>query len=330
MHAIRRRAVLAALAAFTFQLHGGAYAQPQAVYPSRPVNVVVPFPAGGVTDVVARELADGLSRSLGQPFVVENRPGAAGNIGTQAVARAKADGYTLGVLAVSSISIAPHVYRAPGFNVEKDFVPIALLVKSPGVILAKSSAPYSTVPELVAHAKKNPGSVTYASVGVGSLPHLAAEMFARAADVRITHVPYKGAGPAMTDLLGGHVDLSFETSLVTAVQNLGGGRIKALAVTGLERVPVLPDVPTLAEFGIRGVQVEGWFGLFGPSGLTQAQVAQLNSAANAILSNPATAQKLAKAGLHVAPVSPADFAAFLRQDGTAWGKIVREGNLELQ
>lgn len=330
MHSIPRRTINIALAASALCFYCGVNAQTQSEYPNRPVTLIVPFPAGGVTDVVARELADGLSKSFGHAFVVENRAGAAGNIGTQAVARSKADGYTLGVLAVSSISIAPYVYRAPGFSVEKDFVPIALLVKTPGVILANSKAPYNSVQELVAYAKRKPGSITYASVGVGSLPHLAAEMFARAAEVRITHVPYKGAGPAMSDLLGGHVDLSFESSLVTAVQNLGSGRIKALGITGRDRVDVLPDIPTLVESGFRGFEVEGWFGLFGPSGLTKAQVLQLNSAANAILSNPGTAQKLAKAGLKVAPGSPEDFAAFLSQDSTAWQKIVREGNIELQ
>jgi tripartite-type tricarboxylate transporter receptor subunit TctC len=331
MNNMNRRACLSmAIAAASGVSWESAIAQSAGSYPNRPVTLIVPFPAGGVTDVVARELAEGLSKALGQPFVVENKPGVAGNLGTQAVARAKPDGYTLGVLTVSSISISPHVYRSPGFAPATDFAPITQLVRSPGIVLARGDAPYNTLQEFLAYARKNPGKVTYASVGVGSIPHLTAEMFAQSAGIRLTHIPYKGAAPAMQDLIGGFVDLSFETSVVTAVQNLPGRRIKALAITGPERVGVLPEVPTVAEAGLPGFSVQGWFGFFAPAGVPPAVLAQLNSAAVAILANPATAQRLAKAGLLASPSSPADFAGFLQRDSAAWASIVRERKLELQ
>jgi tripartite-type tricarboxylate transporter receptor subunit TctC len=330
MNNMNRRAWLSmAVAAAAGVSWESAFAQP-AAYPNRPVTLIVPFPAGGVTDVVARELAEGMSKALGQPFVVENKAGAAGNLGTQAVARAKPDGYTLGVLTVSSMSISPHVYKSPGFNPATDFAPITQLVRSPGIVLARGDAPYNTLQELLAYARKNPGKVTYASVGVGSIPHLTAEMFAQSAGIRLTHIPYKGAAPAMQDLIGGFVDVSFETSVVTAVQSLPGGRIKALAITGPERVGVLPEVPTVAEAGLPGFSVQGWFGLFAPAGVPPAVLAQLNAAAVAILANPATVQRLAKAGLLASPSSSVEFAGFVQQDSAAWGRIVRERKLELQ
>lgn len=292
-------------------------------YPSRPITLVVPFPAGGVTDVVARELANRLGTSLGQPVVVENRAGASGNIGTHAVARAAPDGYTLGVLTVSAMSIGPHLSRKLPFDPSRDFTPITNLVNTPGAVIASPSTPFNSFAEFVRYAKANPRKITYASVGAGSIPHLTAEIMSRAVKVEMVHVPYKGAAPAMTDLLAGVVDLSFETSLVTTMTYHASKRIKVLAVTGPARVSVLPDVPTVAEAGYPGFGVQGWFGFFGPKGLPPATIEKLNKAAVQAFADPGVRQRLEQLGMQPATGSPQQFAQFLAQQDKAWAESLK-------
>ncbi|MDM0021432.1 Bug family tripartite tricarboxylate transporter substrate binding protein [Variovorax saccharolyticus] len=318
----------AALLCAAAALCGAAFAQDD--YPSRPITLVVPFPAGGVTDVVARELAHRLSASLGQAVVVDNRAGASGNIGTHAVARAAPDGYTLGVLTVSALSIGPHLSRKLPFDPARDFTPITNLVNTPGAVIAAPGTPFNNFPEFVKHAKANPGRVTYASVGPGSIPHLTAEILAKAVKVDMVHVPYKGAAPAMQDLLANHVDLSFETSLATTMTYHASKRIKVLAVTGPNRVPMLPDVPTVAESGYPGFGVQGWFGFFGPRGLPPAIVDKLNKAAVQAFADPALRQRLEQLGMQPETGTPQQFRQFLAQQDKAWAEAVKDLKITLE
>ncbi len=319
---------LAALFAAACLLCSNAAAQD--TYPSRPITLVVPFPAGGVTDVVARELAHRLGASLGQPVVVENRAGAGGNIGTQAVARAAPDGYTLGVLTVSALSIGPHLSRKLPFDPSRDFTPITNLVTTPGALIAAPTTPFNSFSEFVKYARANPGKVTYASVGPGSIPHLTAEILAKTVKVEMVHVPYKGAAPAMQDLMASHVDLSFETSLVTTMTYHASKRIKVLAITGPSRVSVLPDVPTVAESGYPGFGVQGWFGLLGPRGLPAATVEKLNAAAVKAFADPALRSRLDQLGMQPDTGSPQQFRQFLAQQDKAWAASVKGLNITLE
>lgn len=304
-----------------------AYAQ--ADYPNKPITLVVPFPPGGVTDIAGREVARNLTKYLNQPVVVENRAGAGGNIGTQYVARSKPDGYTLGLLTVSAMSIAPHVTKNLGFNPSKDFTPITNVITTDGAIVANVAAPYNTVQELIAFAKANPEKVNYASVGNGSIPHLTAEMFSQRAGIKMTHVPYKGAGPAMQDLLANQIPISFETSLATALNNVASGRLKILALTGPKRSPAIPNVPTVAESGYPNFSAQGWFGLFGPANLPPNVVAALNKATTDALRDPEVIARFEKLGVRPDPQTPSDFTKFLAAESTKWGNVAKSIKLEL-
>jgi tripartite-type tricarboxylate transporter receptor subunit TctC len=301
----------------------------QTDYPNKPITLIIPFPAGGVTDVVGREVGRNLTKYLKQPVVIDNRVGASGNIGTQFVAKAQPDGYTLGILTVSAMSIAPHITKNLGFNPTKDFTPITNVVRTDGAIVASLSTPFNTVPELVRFAKENPGKVNYASVGIGSIPHLTAEMFAQRAGINMLHVPYKGAAPAMQDLMANHINLSFETSLVSAVSNLASGRLKILAITGPQRSPAVPNVPTVAESGYPGFSAQGWFGLFGPANLPPKIVEALNKAVTDALRDPEVIAKFEKLGVIPDPNTPASFASFLQVEDRRWGGISKSLNLQL-
>ena len=304
-----------------------AYAQ--ADYPNRTITLVVPFPPGGVTDIAGREVARNLTKYLNQPVVVENKVGAGGNIGTQYVARSKPDGYTLGLLTVSAMSIAPHVTKNLGFNPSKDFTPLTNVITTDGAIVANVAAPYNTVQELIAFAKANPDKVNYASVGNGSIPHLTAEMFSQRAGIKMTHVPYKGAGPAMQDLLANQIPISFETSLATALNNVASGRLKILALTGPQRSPAVPNVPTVAESGYPNFSAQGWFGLFGPANLPPNVVAALNKATTDALRDPEVIARFEKLGVRPDPQTPSDFTKFLAAESTKWGNVAKSIKLEL-
>ena len=301
----------------------------QSEYPSRSITIIVPFPAGGVTDVVGRELARGLQAALKQTVVVENRAGAAGVIGTRLVAQAKPDGHTLGLLTVSAISIAPHVSSNVGYASLTDFTPISNAVTVAGAIVANVDKPYASLTELVKKAKEQPDRINYASVGPGSIPHLTAEMFSKAAGIKMMHVPYKGASPALQDLLAGHVDLSVETSLVTTVSSLSTGRLRVLAITGPERSPLMPEVPTVAESGFPGFSAQGWFGLFGPGGLPPKTLEVLSRVTRETLSDPEVIARLQKAGMTPAANSPSEFSNFLQAEDAKWAAIAKELNIKL-
>lgn len=330
----KRRQSLASFSLGVLALTGAALLPASAVaqspaWPSRPITLIVPFPPGGVTDLVARELAKRLNDSLGQAVVVENRAGAGGNIGTQALARSQPDGHTLGVLTVSAMSIAPYVQKTLGFVPAKDFTPITNLVNTPGAVIAPVNSPYNSLRDLIRAAQANPGKISYASVGMGSIPHLTAEMLSRDAGIRMNHVPYKGAAPAMQDLLAGVVDLSFETALTNVVTQSAAGKIKALAVTSPQRVSALPQVPTVAESGYPGFVAQGWFGFFGPAGLPPQVVQRLNDIATDMLRDPALRERFDKLGIQPDPGTPAQFVRFLQEQDRVWSGVAKGLNLQL-
>lgn len=305
------------------------HALAQADYPNKPITLVVPFPPGGVTDIAGREVAKNLTKYLNQVVIVENKVGAGGNIGTQYVARSKPDGYTLGLLTVSAMSIAPHVTKNLGFNPSKDFTPITNVITTDGAIVANAATPFSTLKDFIAYAKANPGTVSYASVGAGSIPHLTAEMFAQRAGVSLMHVPYKGAGPAMQDLLANQIALSFETSIATSLNNVASGRLKILAITGAKRSAAVPNVPTVAESGFPGFSAQGWFGLFAPANLPPKILEVLNKAVTEALREPEVIARFEKLGVQPDPQTPAAFTKFLEAESTKWGDVAKSLKLEL-
>ena len=304
-------------------------AQTPAAYPVKPITMIVPFPPGGVTDLVARELAKRLSDGLGQPVVVDNRAGAGGNIGTAALAKAQPDGYTLGVMTVSAMSIGPHIHKSLSFVPSKDFTPITNIVNTPGAVLAGIKTPYNSLQDLVKAAKAQPGKVTYASVGLGSLPHLIAEKLSFDAGIGMVHIPYKGAAPAMQDLLSGVVDLSFESSLTNTVANYNSGRLKVLATTGSKRVPILNNIPTVAESGYPGFVAQGWIGFFGPAGLPPAITKRLNELATNMLRDKTVVEKFDNLGIQADPLTPEQFVKFLQEQDRIWAATAKGLNLQL-
>ncbi|WP_367067205.1 tripartite tricarboxylate transporter substrate binding protein [Oryzisolibacter sp. LB2S] len=325
---MQRRDFMAAgvLAALGAGLPGAARAQ--AAYPTRPVRLVVPFPPGGPTDIMGRTAAKAMGDRLGQQFVVENKAGAGGNIGTDAVAKAAPDGYTIGLSAISSLAIAPHLYASLPFNVEKDLVPISLVGTTPCALVVHPSAPFTDLQGMVAYAKANPGKLSYATSGVGTSNHLAAELLQSVAGIQLTSVPYKGSSQIVPDLLSGTVMMSMESSLATTLQHVRAGRLKAIAVTSPQRAKALPDVPTVAEAGYPGFAVETWFGLIAPAGTPPAIVNRLHDAwaAGANLPEAQIAFDNISANLRV--TTPQQFADFMAAESHRWGELIRRLGLK--
>jgi tripartite-type tricarboxylate transporter receptor subunit TctC len=294
-----------------------ALAQP---YPSRPVRVVVPFAPGGPNDIIVRLLTPKLGETLGQAFVVENRAGAGGNIGTDYVAKSVADGYTLLSVGPGSLIINPLIGKV-GYDTGRDFAPITLMARAPNALVAHPSLPARSVAELIGLARSKPGAINYASGGNGSTPHLAAALFASMAGVELTHVPYKGTAPATADLVGGQVQIAF-LGIPAVLPYAKSGRLRVLAVTGLRRSPELPDVPTVDESGVPGYEVSPWYGLLAPAATPGAIVERLALEATRIVRAPETREKLALAGAEAAGSTPAEFAAVIRADTATWSRIV--------
>jgi len=292
-------------------------------------SLVAPFPPGGPIDSLARILADGLGKKYGQPAVVENLPGAAGNIGIDKVKRAKGDGRTLLVVPAGNLTINPTLMPNFPFDIARDFVPITMLAKAPNVLVAHPGAGFRSVKDLVAAAKAKPDTLSYASPGVGSGLHLAGELFKQQAGVEILHVPYKGSGPALNDVLGGTVPLMF-SNLPATLPSILTGKLVALGVTEAQRSPAAPDIPTLAEQGVAGVVVTSWYGLLAPAG-TPADVAeQLAQDARAILNQPAVRESLKAQGLSESTMAPAAFAEYIRNETATWAGIIRARKIVAQ
>ena len=318
---MKRRDFLAATAAAS-ALPGAAWAQDH--YPAKPVRLIVPFPPGGPTDVMGRTAAKAMGDKLGQQFVVDNRAGAGGNIGTDAVAKAAPDGYTIGLSAISSLAIGPHLYAKLPFNVEKDFAPISLVGTTPCAIVVNPKAPFSDLKGLVAYAKANPGQLQYATSGIGTSNHLATELLQSVAGIQLTNVPYKGSSQIVPDLLSGVVLMSMESSLATTLQHVKAGKLKAIAVTSPQRAKALPDVPTVAESGYPGFAVETWFGLVAPAATPPAIVGKLHDAW-ALGARSAEAQAAfdnISGSLRV--TSPQEFGAFIKAENQRWGDLIRK------
>ena len=309
-------------------LLGGAAAWPiaaqaQAGYPDRPITLIVPYAAGGGNDVLARAVADPMAKILGQPLVVENRGGAGGSVGTRQIAKAPPDGYTLGLGGTGTLAIDPTLYPNAGYDPRKDFAAVGLIATSPLIVLVNQSVAAHTVQELIALAKAQPGKLNYASAGPGSGIHLGTVLFADTAGIDITHVPYKGSGPALTDLLGGHVQIYF-SSLPPAVGLVKDGRLRALGVTGLKRSASFPDVPTVAEQGLPGFEVALHYGIVAPAGTPRPIVDKLNAALRAALGDPKVHDHIATEGAEPLPTSPEEYAADIDREETKWSALVKK------
>lgn len=297
-------------------------------YPTKPIRFVVPFPSGGPTDICGRVAAKAISDALGQPVVVENRPGAGGIIGTDLIAKAPADGYTIGIATISALSVGPHVFAKMPFDPIRDIGPITNVCLTIGAFVAHPTLPANTVAELVAHAKSQDGKLAYASPGVGTIVHLGVEHFAQRAGIRLNHVPYKGAAPALADLLAGTVLLSADASLVAAASNAKSGKLKILAVTSAKRSPMFPAVPTIAESGFPGYDISAWFGLVGPSGLPNEIVSALHGATVKGLKGKEAVDRFAAIGAEVIADSPEQFAKTIREELVRWGTIAKGTGLK--
>jgi tripartite-type tricarboxylate transporter receptor subunit TctC len=295
-------------------------------YPDKPVRVLVGFSPGGFTDVLGRLIAQRLQERLGQPFVIENKPGAAGTIAADAVAKAKPDGYTLLMGHSNSNSIAPALYPKLPYDVTKDFTPIAMVASTPFMLTVHPSVQATDVKTFIEYAKKNP--LRFASSGQGSGQHLAAEQFMQQTGVKMTHIPYKGSGQAITDLLSGQVELNFESPPNT-LQHIKAGKLKALGITSAARSPLLPDVATIAEQGLPGYEIIQWFAVFGPPGMPKPIVDKLNSEINAIMKTPDFVEKIQSQGGVVIGGTPEQLAAYIRADAPKWDKLVKAANIKL-
>jgi len=321
MKSIARLLPAFAIAAFALTAID-ASAQAAASYPNKPIKIIVPFPPGGATDILARATGFELQKAWGQPVIIENRPGAGGNSGADVVAKAAPDGYTLVMGTVGTHAINMSLYARMPYDAVKDFDPVVLVAGVPNLLVVHPSVPAKTVAELTALAKSQPGKLNVASSGNGTSIHLAAELYKQMAGVDITHVPYKGSSPAVADLLGGQVQLMFD-NMPSSLPHAKAGKLRALAVTSLKRSPALPDVPTMDESGLKGFDATSWFGLLAPAGTPKDIIAKLNAASVKALATPEMRERLAAQGADPIGNSPEQFSVFIKAEIDKWAKIVR-------
>ena len=307
----------------------GLVAQAGAAYPEKPVTIIVPFPPGGSTDMVARAIAPKLQASLGQPFVIDNRAGATGAIGATAVKNAAPDGYTLLVASIGVYAINPFIQKRLQYDPVKDLDPITVAVRAPNVLVANPNFPANSVPELIALLKKTPGKITFASSGAGSSDHLTAALFWQKTGTDGIHVPYKGGAPAITDLLAGHADVSFQ-NINAVISHIKAGKLKVLAVTGDKRSPLLPNVPTLAEAGVRGADVFSWQAIAGPKGMPADVKQKLHAAIVAALNDPENRKRMEDIGIEIVANTPEQMAQFQAQELERWKQVIQVGKIELE
>jgi tripartite-type tricarboxylate transporter receptor subunit TctC len=297
-------------------------------YPTRPISLMVPAPAGGPTDIVGRVIAHMLAEQIGQQVVVENRGGAGNTIGTAVVAKAKPDGYSLVVGSPSALSISPNLYKKMPYDAAKDFTPIGMIARTATVLVVHPSLPVKSVKESVALAKARPGELNFASGGNGTLSHLTMELFRLTTGIKVLHVPYKGSGPATTDLLAGEMQMMFHI-LPLSVPHVRANKLRALAATSVERSALLPEVPTMEQSGLKGFEVTTWYGLFGPAGLSKDVVQKLNATLEAAVKLPANAKRLNDQGLDPAYSTPESLGTTVTSELAKWGKVVRAAGVTI-
>jgi tripartite-type tricarboxylate transporter receptor subunit TctC len=318
-----KRLLSGALLVLAAATAGTSFAQ---TYPSKPVRIIAPFAPGGGTDFIARLIAQKLTERIGQQVIVENKPGAGGNLGAEFAVKSPPDGYTL-LLIAGSYTVNPSLYKL-SFDPVNDISPIVQLSQGPFVVAVHPSVPAKTLKELIDYARREPDKLSYASAGSGSITHLASELFMQMANIRVVHVPYKGTGPALNDTIAGNTQLIFG-SVATTLQFIKSGRLRGLAVTTPQRIPAAPDLPTVAEAGVPGYEVVLWHGLVGPKGLPSAVVERINQAANDALKSKDVADLLATDGVAPAGGAPETFRALIRADIERWSKVVRQANIKI-
>jgi len=326
--ASRRFVVIAAttfVAGAALLAHSSASAE---AWPSRPIKLIVPFPAGGGTDLIAREVANKVATTNGWSIIVDNKPGSGGNLGVDAAAKAPADGYTLVLGQTSNLAINPTLYPKLPYNPEKDLTPVVPVASAPLVLVVAADSPYKTLADVVAAAKAKPETLNYASSGSGTVAHLATELFLKTAAVKLTHVPYKGATQGTTDLIGGQIQM-YMSSVPTLIGYIKNGKMRAIAVTSPKRTADLPSVPTIDESGFKGFEAVTWFGVAGPAGLPKDVVTKLNAAFNKALQDPEVKKKLASQGADVLGGTPEQFASLIHNDIARWGKVVKESGAKV-
>jgi tripartite-type tricarboxylate transporter receptor subunit TctC len=311
----------------TFSLCAGLDVARAQSYPSRVIMLVVPFPPGGSTSLVGRVIADKMSQLLGQGIVVDNRGGAGGTVGTKAVARSEPDGYTLMVGYTGTLAIGPSLYRNAGYDPRKDFAPIGSIGCAPSSLVVHPSFPVKTVAELIAYAKANPGKINFGSAGVGTVGHITGEYFAHATGIRLVHIPYKGTGPALSDLLGGHIPMSF-SPIATTAGNVKAGLLRGLAVTSVRRNHLLPDVPTMVEAGVPDFDASLCYGLVAPAGTPRPVIDRLNKELRAALASDEVKKQLELDGTEIIPGTPEQYADFIDRDEKKWSELVKVSGVE--
>jgi len=298
-------------------------------YPTRPIHMIIPFPPGGVADVIARPIADKLTKSLGQPVVVESHAGATGTLGASFVAHAAPNGYTLLLGTTNEIAMSPTLFKSLPYDPNTAFAPITPVAVFPNVLVVGKDVPVKTMADLIELARAKPDTLTFASSGIGSTNHLTAEIFQREANIKVRHVPYKGGGPALIDVSGGHVTAMFAT-LPSAVSLIQGGTLRALAVTGLHRSAILPDVPTTKEAGLSGLVVTTWNGVLAPAGTPPELVERLHKALEAAIADPSLKQIFASVGADTELISPSEFSARIRSDFDRWSSVIKQAGIAVQ
>ena len=296
-------------------------------YPNRTITMVVPFPPGGSTSIVGRVVADKMSELLGASIVVDNRGGAGGTVGSKSVARSDPDGYTLMVGYTGTLAIAPSLYRNAGYDPRKDFVAVGMIGSAPSSLVVHPSFQVKTVAELIAYAKANPGKINFGSAGIGTVGHITGEYFARATGIKIVHIPYKGTGPALSDLLGGHIPMSF-SPVATTAGNVNAGLLRGLAVTSVRRNKLLPEVPTMIEAGVPGFDAVLAYGLVAPAGTPRAVVDRLNKALRDALASDEVKKQLELDGTEITPSTPEQYADFIDRDERKWSELVKASGVE--
>ncbi|MCA6105820.1 Bug family tripartite tricarboxylate transporter substrate binding protein [Bradyrhizobium cenepequi] len=296
-------------------------------YPNRPITLVIPFAPGGSTSIVGRGIADKMSELLGEKIVIDNRPGAGGTVGTKAVAKSDPDGYTLVLGYTGTLAIGPSLYKKAGYDPRKDFAPIGMIGNAPNSLVVHPSFPAKSVAELIAYAKQNPGKVSFGSAGAGTASHVTGEYFAHSAGISLVHVPYKGTGPALVDLIGGHIPMAF-APIPASHSNVSGGTLRALAVTSATRSGLLPDVPTIAEAGVPGFDASLYYGLAAPAGTPRPIIDKLNKVLRDALASDEVKRQLGADGTEITPGSPEDYADFIDKDEKKWAQLVKASGVE--